>query len=40
MAEKRRQEIMEYVGYGIAAIIVIFFAGLLAWAAGKWAGRF
>jgi len=40
MAEKRRQELMEYVGYGIAAIIVIFFAGLLAWAAGKWVGRF
>ena len=40
MAEKRQQELMEYVGYGIAFIVVIFFAGLLAWAAGKWAGRF
>ena len=40
MAEKRRQELMEYAGYGIAAIIVIFFAGLLAWFAGKWVGRF
>ena len=40
MAEKRRQELMEYAGYGIAAIIVIFFAGLLAWAAGKWVGKF
>ena len=40
MAEKRRQELMEYLGYGIAGIIVIFFAGLLAWFAGKWVGRF
>ena len=40
MAEKRRQELMEYIGYGIAAIIVIFFAGLLAWFAGKWVGKF
>ena len=40
MAEKRQQELMEYLGYGIAAILIIFFAGLLAWAAGKWVGRF
>ena len=40
MAEKRQQELMEYVGYGIAFIVVIFFAGLLAWAAGKWVGKF
>ena len=40
MAEKRREELMEYVGYGIAAIIVIFFAGLMAWFVGKWVGRF
>ena len=40
MAEKRRQELMEYVGYGVAFIVVIFFAGLLAWAAGKWVGKF
>ena len=40
MAEKRRQELMEYVGYGIGAIVVLFFAGLLAWFAGKWVGRF
>ena len=40
MAEKRQQELMEYVGYGIAFIVVLFFAGLLAWAAGKWVGRF
>ena len=40
MAEKRQQELMEYIGYGIAAIIVIFFAGLMAWFVGKWVGRF
>ena len=40
MAEKRRQELMEYIGYGIGAIVVLFFAGLLAWFAGKWVGRF
>ena len=40
MAEKRQQELMEYLGYGIAAILIIFFAGLLAWAAGKWVGKF
>ena len=40
MAEKRREELMEYLGYGIAAIIVIFFAGLMAWFVGKWVGRF
>ena len=40
MAEKRQQELMEYLGYGIAAIIIIFFAGLMAWFVGKWVGRF
>ena len=40
MAQKRQEELMEYLGYGIAAILIIFFAGLLAWAAGKWVGRF
>ena len=40
MAEKRKEELMEYLGYGVAAIIVLFFAGLLAWFAGKWVGRF
>lgn len=40
MAEKRQQELMEYLGYGIGLIVIIFFAGLLAWAAGKWVGRF
>jgi hypothetical protein len=40
MAEKRKEEIMEYVGYGIAFIGVIFLAGLMAWFVGKWVGRF
>ena len=40
MAEKRQQELMEYLGYGLAVIIVIFFAGLMAWFVGKWVGRF
>ena len=40
MAEKRKEELMEYVGYGIAFIGVIFFAGLMAWFVGKWIGRF
>jgi len=40
MAEKRQQELMEYLGYGLAFILVLFFAGLLAWAAGKWVGKF
>jgi hypothetical protein len=39
MAEKRRQELIEYVGYGIGFIILIFFAGVLAWFVGKWTGR-
>ena len=40
MAQKRKEELMEYLGYGIAFITVVFFAGLLAWFAGKWVGRF
>ena len=40
MAEKRRQELIEYVGYGIGFIVILFFAGVLAWFAGKWTGKF
>ena len=40
MEQKRKEELMEYLGYGIGAVIIIFFAGLLAWFAGKWVGRF
>tara|TARA_R100001015_G_C4442305_1_gene35461 strand:+ start:22 stop:465 length:444 start_codon:yes stop_codon:yes gene_type:complete len=39
MAEKRRQELIEYAGYGIGFIMLLFFAGLLAWVAAKWTGR-
>ena len=40
MAERRKQELIEYVGYGIAFIFILFFAGMLAWLIGKWTGRF
>ena len=40
MAEKRKQELIEYIGYGIGFIVVLFFAGVLAWFAGKWTGKF
>jgi len=40
MEQKRKEELMEYLGYGIAGIIVLFFAGLMAWFVGKWVGRF
>ena len=40
MAQKRREELIEYAGYGVAVIFVLFFAGLLAWIVGKWTGRF
>ena len=39
MAEKRRQELIEYAGYGIGFIMLLFFAGLLAWVLGKWTGK-
>ena len=39
MAEKRRQELIEYAGYGIGFIMLLFFAGLLAWVAAKWTGK-
>jgi len=39
MAEKRREEIMEYIGYSVGFIIIVFFAGLAAWFVAKWTGR-
>ena len=39
MAIKRQEEIMDYVGYGLGFIVIIFFAGLAAWAVAKWTGR-
>jgi len=40
MEQKRKEELMEYLGYGIAVVVVLFFAGLMAWFIGKWVGRF
>ena len=40
MRAKRQAELMEYMGYGIAFIFVLFFGGLLAWIVGKWTGKF
>ena len=40
MEQRRREELMEYIGYGIAALGLIFLAGLMAWFVGKWMGRF
>ncbi len=40
MEQKRKEELMEYLGYGIAVIVVLFFAGLMAWFIGKWVGKF
>ena len=39
MAEKRKQELIEYAGYGIGFIFVLFFAGILAWLLAKWMGK-
>ena len=39
MAIKRQEEIMEYVGYSLGFIVIVFFAGLAAWAVAKWTGR-
>jgi len=39
MAQKRQEEIIEYVGYSIGFIIIVFFAGLAAWFVAKWTGR-
>tara|TARA_R100001443_G_scaffold100827_1_gene108353 strand:- start:185 stop:625 length:441 start_codon:yes stop_codon:yes gene_type:complete len=40
MEQKRREELMEYIGYGVAALGLIFLVGLMAWFVGKWMGRF
>ena len=40
MREKRQAELMEYLGYSIAFVFVLFFTGLLAWIVGKWMGKF
>ena len=40
MAERRQAELMEYFGYSIGFMFILFFAGLLAWTVGKWMGKF
>ena len=39
MAERRRQELIEYAGYGVAFIFILFFAGILAWLLAKLMGK-
>jgi len=39
MAEKRKQELIEYMGYGVAFIFILFFAGILSWLLAKWMGK-
>jgi len=39
MAAKRREEIMEYAGYSVGFILIVFFAGLAAWVIAKWTGK-
>ena len=38
MAAKRQEEIMEYVGYGVALIFIIFFTGLVEGFLPSWTG--
>ena len=39
MAAKRREEILEYAGYSVGFILIVFFAGLAAWVIAKWTGK-
>ena len=39
MRERRQAELMEYFGYSIGFVFILFFAGLLAWIVGKWTGK-
>ena len=39
MAEKSRQELIEYAGYGIGFIFILLFSGILAWLLAKWMGK-
>ena len=39
MEQKRKEELIEYLGYGIALIVVLFAAGILAWLLAKWMGK-
>ena len=39
MAEKRKQELIEYAGYGIGFIFILLFSGILAWLLAKCMGK-
>ena len=40
MAQKRKEELMEYLDLWNIIYNLLFFAGLMAWFVGKWVGRF
>ena len=39
MARKRREEILELAGYGMAFVVLLALGGLLLWFVGKWTGK-
>ena len=39
MARKRREEILELAGYGMALVALLALGGLLLWLVGKWTGK-
>ena len=39
MARKRREEILELAGYGMALVALLALGGLLLWFVGKWTGK-
>ena len=39
MARKRREEILELAGYGMALVALLALGGLILWFVGKWTGK-
>ena len=39
MARKRREEILELAGYGMALVALLALGGLILWLVGKWTGK-
>ena len=39
MARKRREEILELAGYGMALVGLLALGGLILWLVGKWTGK-
>ena len=39
MARKRREEILELAGYGMAFVALLALGGLVLWFVGKWTGK-